>query len=212
MPRSGASPCPVRRAAHTHSARAASAAAHRAAGAPSYDQYQRCPTCQRTPTQPPRLAELNVNEPRSQTTSLNPSDADAVRRIAWANVGARDVAAREASSHLVLWASSEKASNGRKVLDELGVVNEVRQHLGRAWPALELMHARLTELSFAQEVRLMHRAAVFISLFGSALHNCRWMRPGRPHSISLDMQHSIRTTHAHIPTRAVAIYEHFQGW
>ena len=169
----------------TQSARAASAAAHRAAGAPSYDQYQRCSTCQCTPTPPPRLAELNVNEPRSQTTTLNPSDADVVRRIAWANVGARDVGAREASPHLVLWASSEKASNGRNVFGELGVVDQVRQHLGRAWPTLELMHARLTELSFAQEVRLMRRAAVFISLFGSALHNCHWMRPGRSHCISL---------------------------
>ena len=93
--------------------------------------------------------------------------------------------AREASpppgAPLVLWASSEKASNGRHVLDELGVVKQVREHLARAWPALELMHARLPELSFAQEVRLMRRAAVFISLFGSALHNCRWMRPGADH-------------------------------
>ena len=128
-----------------------------------------------------------------------------MRRIAWANVAARDVGAREASPHLVLWASSEKASNGRNVFGELGVVDQVRQHLGRAWPTLELMHARLAELSFAQEVRLMRRAAVFISLFGSALHNCHWMRPGRSHSLSLYMQHSIRTTLTQSPTRAVAI-------
>ena len=103
-----------------------------------------------------------------------------MRRIAWTNVGARE-ASPPAGAPLVLWASSEKASNGRHVLDELGVVKQVREHLARAWPALELMHARLPELSFAQEVRLMRRAAVFISLFGSALHNCRWMRPGADH-------------------------------
>uniref|UniRef100_A0A7S2N2S3 Glycosyltransferase 61 catalytic domain-containing protein n=1 Tax=Haptolina brevifila TaxID=156173 RepID=A0A7S2N2S3_9EUKA len=120
-----------------------------------------------------KLAELNVNEPRGQTTGLSKTAADTVRRIAWENVGAQ-----EESSNLVLWASSERASNRRKVHKEMDVVSRVREHLRHAWPALELMHARLTELNLAQEIRLMRRAAVFISLFGSALHNCRFMRPG----------------------------------
>ena len=159
------------------------------------------------PTPPHRLAELNVNEPRGQTTNLQAADADAVRRIAWTNVGARE-ASPPPGAPLVLWASSEKASNGRHVLDELGVVKQVREHLARAWPALELMHARLPELSFAQEVRLMRRAVVFISLFGSALHNCRWMRPGADHVACpctvCSKQHSTRPTHTQTPARTVA--------
>jgi len=201
----------------THRARAASAAAHSAGlsvralqcGRPPLLRLASAPShvCERTPTPPHRLTELNVNEPRGQTTSLKAADAGAVRRIAWANVGARE-ASPPPGAPLVLWASSEKASNGRHVSDELGVVKQVRQHLARAWPVLELMHLRLPELSFAQEVRLMRRAAVFISLFGSALHNCRWMRPGADHVACpctvCSKQHSTRATHTQTPTRTVA--------
>ena len=148
-----------------------------------------------------RLVQLNVNEPGNTLLLRGVDEARDVRRLAWANVDATSVspatpsAAREAlcsrptpvqragpSAHLcsklVLWASSERPQNGRTIANEALVVERVRAHLARAWPAHSFLHQELQRLSYADEVRLMRRASVFISLFGSALHNCRWMRPG----------------------------------
>ena len=148
-----------------------------------------------------RLVQLNINEPGNRLLLRGVDEARDVRRLAYANVDAHSVgpatpaAAREVlcsrptslqrpgpsahlCSRLVLWASSERPSNGRMIANEARVIERVRAHLARAWPTHSFLHQKLQELSFADEVRLMRRASVFISLFGSALHNCHWMRPG----------------------------------
>lgn len=42
-------------------------------------------------------------------------------------------------------------------------------------PSLRFEWVDITKLSFAEEIRLLRRTRVFVSLFGSSLHNCRWL-------------------------------------
>ena len=123
-----------------------------------------------------RLTQLNVDEAHNLVLMRGVEESRHLRRLAWTNVGIPE--RLDKPSRLVLWASSERPSNGRRIANEGAIVQRVRAHLNQAWPTHTFMHQRLTDLSFAQEIRLMRRAAVFISLFGSALYNCRWMSPG----------------------------------
>lgn len=106
------------------------------------------------------------------------SDMAQLREMAWANVAR---APREPSRRpgLVLFLSSIRASNLREMADEDGVAAAVEKHYQHSRPELSFRRVRLLNLtSYADEIRLVQRAQVMISLFGSALHNFRFMQPG----------------------------------
>ena len=74
--------------------------------------------------------------------------------------------------------SGNSPSNGRRLDGEADVVHALRDHLARSHPELKFAEGSLGDLSFAEEVRLLRRTRVLVSLFGSALHGCRLLPPG----------------------------------
>ena len=137
------------------------------------------------------LAQLNVDEVHN-TYRSSTEDWVQMRAIAWANV-----AAAEPSEHLVLWASSEGPSNGRLIVHETAAVSRVRNFLAERWPSSVFAHKRLMDLSVRQEIRLLRRTAVFITLFGSSEHHCRWLPPG---AIVLEIRGAMKNDFADIYT------------
>jgi len=121
------------------------------------------------------LAQLTVDEVHNRHHLGGRIDGARLRRIAWTNVG---VDGNRVSEHLVLWASSENATNGRMIVHESTAVAHVRKYMADTWPQRRFVHKRLVEMSFRQELRLLARTSVFITLFGSAEHHCRWLPPG----------------------------------
>lgn len=123
---------------------------------------------------------------------LAPSAVDATRHglrtVAWENLGARSALRGEAGD-LVLLVSNEGAPNGRRIADEAGLERALRAHFRRTRPELQFARHRFDELEYPEEVRLFSRAAVVVSLFGSALHNCRFMRPG---SLAVELHGALR--------------------
>jgi len=137
------------------------------------------------------LAQLNVDEVHN-TYRSGTEDWVQMRAIAWANV-----AAAEPSEHLVLWASSEGPSNGRLIVNETAAVSRVRNFLAERWPSSVFAHKRLMDLSVRQEIRLLRRTAVFITLFGSSEHHCRWLPPG---AIVLEIRGAMKNDFADVVT------------
>ena len=78
------------------------------------------------------------------------------------------------SPRLITWVLSSSGSNGRRIYDELGLIAHVRQRLPPTWTLRTL---DLTNATYGDEVRQISSSAVLVSLFGSALHNCRFMLP-----------------------------------
>ena len=137
------------------------------------------------------LAQLNVDEVHN-TYRSSTEDWVQMRAIAWANV-----AAAEPSEHLVLWASSKGPSNGRLIVNETAAVSRVRDFLAERWPSSVFAHKRLMDLSVRQEIRLLRRTAVFITLFGSSEHHCRWLPPG---AIVLEIRGAMKNDFADVYT------------
>ena len=70
------------------------------------------------------------------------------------------------------------ATNGRTIADEAAVAAAVRRVLSELRPNWRFRYQRLESLSYTNEVRLLRRTTLMISLFGSSLHNCRFLPPG----------------------------------
>ena len=78
------------------------------------------------------------------------------------------------SPRLITWVLSSSGSNGRRIHEELDLVTHVRQRLPPGWTIRTL---DLTNMPYGDEIRQVASSAVLVSLFGSALHNCRFMLP-----------------------------------
>ena len=89
----------------------------------------------------------------------------------------RNRAMEHATADTVTFVSSEGASSGRRIADEELVAQRVRAYFRERRPGLLFAHQAMAELSYIEELRLFRRSAVFISLFGSSLHNCRFLPP-----------------------------------
>ena len=96
--------------------------------------------------------------------SRNAAHLRAMRRVAWANL---DVA--DAAVDTVVLVSTQAASNGRRLANEEALAAALRALLSEVQPQWHFRHQRLESLSYVNEVRLMRRTAVLISLFGSGL-------------------------------------------
>ena len=99
----------------------------------------------------------------------------AMRTVAWANLGLPPAAdggrlVSRDSADLVLFASAEGGTNGRRLRHEDHLADTLEHYLAAHAPALSFRHERLHTLAYADELRLLRRARIYISLFGSALH------------------------------------------
>ena len=117
-----------------------------------------------------RFAELMPQRP--EVPDGKHVHARAMRHVVWANLGVES-----APADLVLFVSNEGASNNRHIVNEAELASALRIHFGRVRPSWRFRYQRLESLSYSNEVRLMRRARVLISLFGSALHNCHFLDP-----------------------------------
>ena len=126
--------------------------------------------------QPKQRAVLRIAHP---TPANNPQHMvdyrRSFRRVVWSNLGRRRQAARPDT---VLFVSNMNASSGRRIAAEPAVVRAVRAYFAHAHPLLRFMHVGLETLSYEEELRLLRRTHVYISLFGSSLHNCRFLPEG----------------------------------
>ena len=121
--------------------------------------------------------ELKVAEMRPEPKHAQGADADAtlraLRHVVWANLGVSD-----AQPDTVVFASNEGASNQRRIANEAVVARAVREAVAALKPQWRFLHQRLESLSYANELRLLRRTTMLIGLFGSGLHNCRFLPEG----------------------------------
>ena len=118
-------------------------------------------------------SDVRVAELRPFPPSRRPVHLRAMRKLVWANLGVYDTVPDTA-----LFVSNEGASNGRTIADEAAVAAAVRRALSELRPNWRFRYQRLESLSYTNEVRLLRRTTLLISLFGSSLHNCRFLPPG----------------------------------
>ena len=115
-----------------------------------------------------QIAELRPYPPSGERVHLQ-----AMRRVVWANLGVANTPA-----DTVLFVSNEGATNGRRIADEAAVADAVRRAVSALRPAWRFRYQRLESLSYANELRLLRRTTIMIGLFGSNLHNCRFLDAG----------------------------------
>lgn len=104
---------------------------------------------------------------------------DELRRVVWANIdNTSATTGGQQPSRIVLFASSNRPSNRRHIQDESVLAEACRAYFADKRPELTFVHQRLEDLAYVDELRLLGRATVFIALFGSGLHNCRFLPRG----------------------------------
>jgi hypothetical protein len=79
---------------------------------------------------------------------------------------------------LVTWLRSSRGTNGRRILNEEILISALRTRLSESHPSWRLEAVHGEALSYADEARLITRSSILISLFGSSLHNCRFLARG----------------------------------
>lgn len=85
---------------------------------------------------------------------------------------------------VVTWLLAARGSNGRRIAHEASLVASFREHLQQRHPGWELAAVHTDgytdghALSYREEARAIARSDVLISLFGSALHGCRFLPRG----------------------------------
>lgn len=118
-------------------------------------------------------AGVHFAELREERPSNRPVHLQAMRHVVWANLGVY-----ETQADTVLFVSNEGSSNGRRIADEAAVAAAARVAVAARRPRWRFRVQRLESLSYANELRLLRRTTMLISLFGSALHNCRFVPEG----------------------------------
>jgi len=117
--------------------------------------------------------DLSISEMRDLRPSNLPEHLRAMRHVVWANLG---VAQHQPDT--AVFVSNEGASNGRRIADELLLAQAVKTCLAILRPNWRFRHQRLESLSYYNELRLLRRTTLMIALFGSSLHNCRFLPEG----------------------------------
>ena len=106
---------------------------------------------------------------------------DAFRSVVWANLGVLAPPTNTGTAQqreVALLASSRDASNRRQMLGEEAAAAALAElFASRARPRLAFKRLQLESLAYRNEIRLLRRTKVFIALFGSGLHNCRFLPP-----------------------------------
>lgn len=77
----------------------------------------------------------------------------------------------------LVWVEAAKGSNGRRILNEPALIRAVRDLALMQRPPWQFKLLR-SGIKYADEIREVAGATVLVSLFGSALYNCRFMAQG----------------------------------
>ena len=97
-----------------------------------------------------------------------------MRQTVWKSVGAE-----RAKPDTIVFASNLHASNGRGIANETGVALQLEGYFARRKPQWKFRYVALQEMEYADEIRLMRRTRLLITLFGSAQQNCRFLPQAR---------------------------------
>lgn len=84
---------------------------------------------------------------------------------------------RAESTKLVTWVLASTGSNQRRIGDEHALIRRA-QRVVRERPGWHLQTVNLERMSFSAEAAAVSSSSILISLFGSALYNCRLMAKG----------------------------------
>lgn len=138
----------------------------------------------------PDLAQLHV----SFVYTMPARERQAMRAFIYRNLGLDDdsslSARRQRIDTLTFVAQGHNASNGRRIDGEAELVQRVQRYVHERHPELRFWSGSFEQLpSFADEVRLLRRTRVYVSLFGSSLHNCRLLPAG---SIVIEIHGALR--------------------
>ena len=95
----------------------------------------------------------------------------AMRSTVWRNLDVEEMAA----DTVLFCLTGRRPTNARRFANEATVADQLRLYFAERQPALRFVAQQLDQLSYSDEIRLVRRSRVFISLFGSALHNCRFL-------------------------------------
>ena len=116
---------------------------------------------------------LRFVELRPWVSGQLPAHLQAMRHVVWANLGVY-----ETVPDTVVFASSEGATNARRIANEAAVAEAVRSVVTKYRPGWRFRYQRLESLTYANELRLLRRTTMLVALFGSSLHNCRFLPEG----------------------------------
>jgi len=100
------------------------------------------------------------------------ADLYAVRRLAWDNIG---VPSTGQVADTVVLLSNRNASSGRRLHDEEGLSVALRRYVAEHQPSLRFVLADTSAMHYRDELRLLSRTRMLISVFGSSLYGCRFM-------------------------------------
>lgn len=117
----------------------------------------------------------------TSTTGISTGGGDADQAAARVEAVRIETAARTELAHpgLVTFISTVHNSVSKRAFeDEAALVNASRAFFRLQAPELRFHLLDHGSVSFAEEVRVISHTAVLITLFGSALHNCRFLPPG----------------------------------
>ena len=106
--------------------------------------------------------------------AVDPRHWPAFRLDAWFALG---VLPSETATAHVLWIVAAAGSNGRRISNEGGLAARIQRLVKQERPTWTFSQLRGDgrKLDYRSELRQWARAGIVISLFGSALHNCRFM-------------------------------------
>ena len=98
----------------------------------------------------------------------------------------------------VVWVLAGSGSNKRRIHAEAQLIERFRVLLRTERPAWHLDVIDTAAVSYADEIRTIAGAHVLISLFGSSLHNCRYMAPG---SVVIEIHGALKHDFGHTEDR-----------
>jgi hypothetical protein len=128
--------------------------------------------CARLGEPPPELRPslaLVLNAKPLLLTAVSPAEFKA---SAWRAIGV------SGEADTITFMSTRSNTNGRRLANELELVKATRDFFAREAPDLRFVHFDHGRATFGEELAAVSRSAVFISLFGSSLHNCRFLPYG----------------------------------
>ena len=114
-----------------------------------------------------RVAQMSLQFHHSSSASTKRE----LRTTVWQNLGLLNV-----TVDTVLLVRAQ-GSNGRRLKGELQLAERIRSFVSTEWPSLRFEWADISAMPYREEISLLRRSAVLISLYGSSLHNCRWLPP-----------------------------------
>ena len=106
--------------------------------------------------------------------TMRASERRAMRGFVYRNAGFDS----EQEPDTVTFVSASRASSRRRLVAEGQLVGHLRAYVAARHPDLRFVLHVPEQVSFADELQLLRRTRVYVSLFSSALHLCRLLPPG----------------------------------